>query len=304
MGIPHAVDHIPQDQDVSAQVEPHQKNDHRGQGPVDQGVAGGHADKPGKERRCSHQCHRRQKGPPQHRRAGFSDGGGHPVDQGDEYHHQTEEQQEPQPLPGPGQAQFLQTQQPGDELEKPLPGEDHHDGEVDGNEHQHGKDHAGHDLPDPLVAAPVIDVIHNVHQGPEGGRGGKQGGHDPRHQQAPGLIDADIGEIVGQDTQALPGQQFVRRLEHRPDIQMEQADKGVDTDQNGKKGQDQKIGQLSRRPGNPLAEVNVHDLMQKAHQRPVEHLLHTHTPFSSAPLHLSFPALGRDRTYCALFDGI
>ena len=93
MAVPHAVKDISQNQDVPTQVEPHQQDNHRGQGPVNQGVPGRQADKPGKQGGGGHKGHGGQKGPCKDRRPWPASGRGHPVHQQDKKEHQQEQQQ-------------------------------------------------------------------------------------------------------------------------------------------------------------------------------------------------------------------
>ena len=120
MFIPYAGKHNPDEQNLSAQVEPDQQNDQGDQGAVDQGIPGGHADEPGEQGRGGHQGgggeHRAgQKGGP-----GLAPGGGHAVDYHHEQEHQAEQDEKAQPLPVPGQGAAVQVEQLLRQLKQPL----------------------------------------------------------------------------------------------------------------------------------------------------------------------------------------
>ena len=86
---------------------------------------------------------------------------------------------------------------------------------------------------------------HNAHFGPDDHR------HlgDARRQHGVGLAArlGEIGDIVGEDGQTLPGDDLGSGVHQGVDVDVEQPHKGVDADQDGEKGEDEEIGQLTRR---------------------------------------------------------
>ena len=52
---PDVVEHVAQDHDIAAQVQPHHQDDHRGQGPIHGGVPGREVDKGGEQGAGAHQ---------------------------------------------------------------------------------------------------------------------------------------------------------------------------------------------------------------------------------------------------------
>ena len=68
-------------------------------------------------------------------------------------------------------------------MEKPPACEEHHQGQVDGEQKEHRKGHAGRDAPHPCIALASVKILHNIHQRPEGGGGGEQGHNPSRGQQ-------------------------------------------------------------------------------------------------------------------------
>ena len=98
MFIPYAGKHNPDEQNLSAQVEPDQQNDQGDQGAVDQGIPGGHTDKPGEDRRRDHQGQGGDQTAQQHGQPRCAEGGGHVQ------HRQDKEEKdgEQQNIAGPG----------------------------------------------------------------------------------------------------------------------------------------------------------------------------------------------------------
>lgn len=81
-------------------------------------------------------------------RPGLASGGGHAVHQQHEEQHQAEQNEEPQPLPVPGQVTGVEVEEVLHQVEQPAAGDHHHQGQVDGDQEQHGEEHAGNNLED------------------------------------------------------------------------------------------------------------------------------------------------------------
>ena len=107
VAVPHAVKDIAQNNDVAAQIKPHQQDNQRAQGAVDKGVAGREADEPGKQGRSGHNGHRRQHRAGEDRRTWLSLGRGHAVHHQHKEEEHTEKEQKAHPLPLPGEGKFL-----------------------------------------------------------------------------------------------------------------------------------------------------------------------------------------------------
>ena len=60
------------------------------------------------------------------------------------------------------------------QVEEPAAGEEDHHREVDGHQKQKGEEDADHDLADAPIGGALIDVGHDVHKSPEGGRSRKE----------------------------------------------------------------------------------------------------------------------------------
>ena len=121
--------------------------------------------------------------------------------------------------------------------------------------------------------ADLIEFVHGFQQGAQPRRGGEQDGEQAGQEQRGGLAlgDArDIGEILQDDGQALPGQQRVQGGEHRLRVQLQQADEEVDAHKQGKEGQDQKIGQGGGGPGHPQTAVGLDHIPDKEHRGQLE----------------------------------
>ena len=58
-----------------------------------------------------------------------------------------------------------------------------HQGQVDGEQKEHRKGHAGRDAPHPCIALASVKILHNIHQRAEGSGGGEQGHNPSRGQQ-------------------------------------------------------------------------------------------------------------------------
>ena len=177
------VEDIADDEDIAAQVEPQQHDDDGGQGPVHQGVPGGQVDEPGEQDGGHRQGHRRHKSPGEDGGLRFAPGSGHPVYQQHKEEDQQEEEQKAHPLPVPGQSSGVQPEQMLRRPEEPAAGEEHHQGQTDGHQQQQGKEDAGDHLPQSPVALPPVDLLHDVHQGPEGRRGKEHRHENPGDQQ-------------------------------------------------------------------------------------------------------------------------
>ena len=136
--VPDAVEHIAQDQNITAEIEPDQQDDDRGQGPVHQGIPGGHADEPGEQGRGGHQGGGGEHRAGQKGGTGLAPGGGHAVDYHHEQEHQAEQDEKAQPLPVPGQGAAVQVEQLLRQLKQPLAGEQDGQGEVDRDEKEDG----------------------------------------------------------------------------------------------------------------------------------------------------------------------
>ena len=156
---------------------------------------------------------------------------------------------------------------PFHQAEEPAPGEQHPQREIDGDEEEDGVEHAGRDLHHAGIGPAPVDIRHDVHQGPEGGGGGEQRHGDARRQHGVGLAArlGEIGDIVGEDGQTLPGDDFGSGVHQGVDVDVEQPHKGVDADQDGEKGEDEEIGQLGGRPGHPAGKIDVGDLTDEPH---------------------------------------
>ena len=138
---------------------------------------------------------------------------------------------------------------------------------------QHGKDETGNELENTLEGGSAVNFVHDVHQAPHGS-GGKQGGHKhARHQHGVGLVGVQIVQIVLENGQNLLGQHVAGLLQQRGHLQVELGDKGGDADENGEKGQEQKIGQFGGGAADPVDKIQLHHVCHKSHGRNLPSIL-------------------------------
>ena len=168
--------------------------------------------------------------------------------------------------------------------EEPPAGEKDHQGQKDGEQQQQGEEHTGDHLPHAPVALAAVDVLHDVHQRPEGRRREEQGHEDPRHQQAGGLVIGDVIDIVQKNAADGGGEQGGGGGYHGLQIHRQQADKGVDADEQREEGEDQKVGQLGGGAGDTLGKIEIHHLQDKLDRPFLQQLLgHGSTSLTKVP---------------------
>ena len=230
--------------------------------------------------------------------AAEGEGGPQPVDSQHQDQNQKEQQQIAQPAPQLGQGdQGDQIQQglgqPGlQQAEEPIPGEDDHNGQVDGQQEQQGEGHAEDQAVQAVGPADLIQLVHGLEQGAQPRRGRQADGEQAGQQQGGGLAlwdGGDVVQIVQDQRQALTGEDGVQGGKDLLRAEGQQADEEVDAHEQGEQGQDQKIGQGGGGPGHAQAAVSVRHPPHKGHGRQTEQ----GSPHGSAPPLNCTPPAGR-----------
>ena len=77
------------------------------------------------------------------------------------------------------------------------------------------------------------------------------------------MVGGDIADILRQNGQGALGDNAGGVLKKGVYIQVQGADGGVDTDEGGEEGEDEKVGQLRRRTGDALGKIQLCNVPKK-----------------------------------------
>ena len=133
--ISYRIKYTSQNYDISAKIEPQQKNDHAGQGPIDQRIVAGHPDKVRKNHRSSYQRHRSQQRSSENRHPRLGPGSRHAVNQHHQQQHQPPQCHKPHPVPiDPMDLRHPRRPVPHQQVKKPVSCQHRHHGGVNGDQ--------------------------------------------------------------------------------------------------------------------------------------------------------------------------